>query len=95
MDVLINFDHPRGSVKQVLLDNGEVWNLEGECNRCGDCCKEQKMWIEIYKNKDGTCNQYFEEKVNGKVLGSCKIMWGRPAGCLFYPRDPYEKLSAN
>jgi hypothetical protein len=76
MKLLIEFNHPRGYVEEVQLDNGEIWVLDGECVRCGECCKELK------------CKHLRMEKVNGKIIATCTIMWDRPAKCMLYPNDP-------
>ncbi len=90
-NILINFDHPRGTVKEVELENGEKWKLVGECNRCGECCKDL-MPLQDFQKEDGTCKHFSYETVNGERLGKCGVMWARPAFCLIYPRDPKEKL---
>lgn len=95
MKVLVDFEQPRGEVKRVILDNGEEWILEGECNRCGECCEQTKMPLKDLQNKEGGCKYFSYETVNGEKLGKCEIMWYRPAFCMLYPRDPYEPLTPN
>lgn len=92
MIIVVYFNHPRGSVKEVKLDNGEIWLLYGECFRCGECCKKTKMIIKEFQDKNGYCKHFSYESINGKKVGRCAIMWSRPAFCLLYPRDPYDKL---
>jgi len=91
MRILTDYEDPRGAVVQVEI-NGEVWKLVGECNRCGACCEKTKMVIEEFQKEDGTCKHFSFESIDGKKLGKCAIMWGRPAFCMLYPRNPYEKL---
>jgi hypothetical protein len=91
MEMLIDFTHSRGNVKEVTI-NGEKWRLIGECNRCGQCCDVYKMFIPEFSDEHGKCNKLFYETLNGERVASCKILWSRPAGCLIYPRDPYEEL---
>jgi hypothetical protein len=79
------------SVREVTLDN-EKWRLIGECNRCGQCCEEMRMFIPEFANKNGGCKKLYYETLNGEKVASCDILWSRPAGCLMYPRDPYEEL---
>jgi hypothetical protein len=92
MKILVDFKNSRGNVIIIKLDNGEVWKLHGECNRCGMCCDVYKMLIPEFSNGSGGCNKLYYENVDGKKLASCEILWSRPAGCLLYPRDPYEEL---
>ncbi len=90
--ILIEFDHPRGTVREVTLDNGEKWNLLGECNRCGECCKDVNMVLPEFQKEDGTCKHFSYESVNGEKLGACGVIWARPSFCLIYPRDPRDPL---
>jgi hypothetical protein len=83
---------PRGKVDLVRLENGEVWQLNGECNRCGQCCEDMYIDVPEFDNGNHRCNKLRYEKVNGERLAACDIVWNRPAGCLLYPRDPYDKL---
>ena len=88
----IYYADPRGTVKVVTLDNGEIWDLTGECNRCGQCCEQTEMPVPEFKNPDGSCKKYSREIENGQDLGKCNIMWGRPYFCAVYPRHPHETL---
>ena len=90
--IKLEYSHPRGEVSQVELDNGEVWNLKGECNRCGKCCEKVKMTLPEFAKEDGTCKHLSYETENGVKQAKCAIMWARPIFCALYPRDPYEKL---
>lgn len=92
MQILVDFQQPRGFVKYVTTDSGETWALVGECNRCGECCKDVKMTLPEFQKSDGTCKHFEYEKVNGDTLGKCNVIWARPAFCILYPRDPGEKL---
>lgn len=91
MKVTINYVHPRGKIERVELD-GEIWELEGECNRCGECCEKTQMPIEEFRNKNGMCKYYCTEIINGELMGRCDIMWNRPAFCMMYPSDPHYEL---
>ena len=91
LKILIEFSHPRGTVKEVEV-HGEKWILHGECNRCGVCCEQAKMPVKEYRTKSGGCNKLSYEMVDSERLAKCSVMWCRPAWCIFYPRDPYEEL---
>jgi len=91
MQILLDYSHPRGFVKQVTLDNGEVWALEGECNRCGACC-ERNLAPGMFRNDNGSCSKLSYETVNAQRVAACGVMWSRPIGCAVYPRDPLEPL---
>ena len=91
LKILTDYADPRGTVLQVEI-NGELWKLNGECNRCGACCEKTKMMIKEFQKEDGTCKHFSFETVDGNKLGKCAIMWARPAFCMLYPRNPYEKL---
>lgn len=93
MKVTLNFEHPRGYPEEVQLDDGTKWKLEGECNLCGDCCKEFGV-PPIYRGKDGKCVNLVEETLNGQPRTVCAIFWERPFICALYPRDPYDPLPA-
>lgn len=80
------------SVRKVYLDNGEKWNLKGECNRCGVCCEEMKMPVFEFADRKGKCKKVKYETLNGEKVATCRILWSRPAACLLYPKDPYEEL---
>jgi len=88
----LDFSHPRGNIRMVELDNGEIWELDGECNRCGLCCEKTKMPIVEFQNDNGGCKYFKYETVNGEKLGKCNIMWTRPAFCMLYPSDPHDPL---
>lgn len=94
LHITMDYGDPRGSVIQVEFEKDgvvEVWKLVGECNRCGKCC-EKPMSIPEFRNEHGGCKHLKFEKKNGERVACCKIMWGRPAFCMLYPRDPYEML---
>lgn len=91
INYVISEDHPRGKVETVTLENGEIWKLVGECNRCGQCC-ELGCPTKEFNDAEGNCQFYFKETVNGEELGACKIIWNRPYGCVMYPSNPYEEL---
>ena len=88
----ISIIEPRTAVRKAILENGEVWELTGECNRCGQCCEQTKMPVPELRNPDGSCKKYTRETENGIQQGKCNIMWSRPYWCAIYPRDPHEKL---
>lgn len=92
MDILLNFCDSHGFIKMIKLESGEVWRLKGECNRCGQCCEEMKMFIPEFSTPEGGCNKLSYENVNGERKAVCAISWCKPAGCIMYPRDPYDKL---
>ena len=91
MEILIDFNHPRGEIKTVKI-NDEKWKLEGKCIRCGECCKNTKMTLPDFRDKDGNCIHFSYETVDGEKMGRCDVLWARPAFCLLYPRDPYMDL---
>jgi hypothetical protein len=80
MKIEVDWKYPHGQVKKVEI-NDEIWILHGECSRCGGCCKD--------------CQHSGFETINGKKVSRCKIMWKKPAHCILYPRDPYDKLPKN
>ena len=91
MIIKIDYNHPVGEVRKVTLANGEVWKLEGECNRCGECCAS--ITSKEFVNKQGLgCKHLFYENVNDEEVSGCKIYWERPGFCVLYPQNPYEKL---
>jgi hypothetical protein len=94
--ILIEFKHPRGTVREVKVNN-ETWILHGECNRCGDCCEVlDASVIKLLKQKDSKkCKHLGYENFEGKRIAKCAIIWERPAFCVFYPRDPSEPLFPN
>lgn len=55
--------------------------LEGECNRCGVCCKKQSP----FPGPDGVCKHYWEDTLDGKPRGHCGIYLSRPAVCALWP----------
>jgi len=92
MRILVDFNIARGQIKLVKLDNGETWELKGECNRCGVCCEQLKMPLKEISDRKGRCKKLKYETQNGERLAVCKIMVSRPAFCLLYPKDPYDPL---
>ena len=73
----------RGSevwVEKVGLNNGEVWQIKGECSRCGKCCMR------------GVCQSLDFESLNGKKVAKCTSQWSKPWLCKIYPMNPYEEL---
>ena len=92
MKILIDYANPRGTVKQVEID-GELWELLGECSRCGKCCVESNMPVKDFQNEEGKCKHFSYEVENDIKVGKCAIHWGRPAFCMLYPRDPYAELN--
>lgn len=92
MEILVDFNTPRGYVKYVTTDDGETWALEGECNRCGECCEKFKMTLKELADDNGKCNKFSYESNNGVRQGKCAIREMRPAFCMLYPRDPFDKL---
>lgn len=93
MILTLDFSHPRGQVKKVILDNGETWTLQGKCIRCGACCEKLRMHLEMYGNRDQRCKFLGYEKQNGVEMATCQIMWNRPVFCMLYPRDPHDPLN--
>jgi len=92
--ILIDFEHPRGTVEWVEINN-ETWLLHGECNRCGVCCEQIKMPFKPFRRRNGGCNRLSYEILDGERVACCSEMWCRPAFCVFYPRDPYDPLPDN
>lgn len=90
MKCIVNFENPRGYVEQVELDNGEVWRVEGYCNRCGECCHSTVP--PLYRNEEGGCRFLVYENVDGHRVSRCETYFDRPMGCALYPKDPYAKL---
>lgn len=94
--ILYDFKTARGAVKMVKLDNGEVWDLKGECSRCGECCENLKMPLKEIAGENGKCIKLEYETQNGEKMAKCTAPYEtRPNFCALYPRDPYEKLYEN
>ena len=90
--IIIDDTHPRGRVVMVVKPNGDQYLLVGDCNRCGRCCEDVGKNKNFIHSEGGKCKFFKYETVNGKKLGTCKIMWERPVACYLYPRNPDEKL---
>jgi len=74
-------EHPHGHPIEVTLPNSEVWEINGECGRCGACCRTL-----------GCTHVVGDMVIDGVVKSSCGIYWIRPANCLIYPVDPRVDL---
>ena len=86
------YKHPQGHIETVELYNGEIWKLNGECNRCGACCQKTIMPIKEFQDKHKGCKFFSYEVENGKKVGKCEAIWHRLQFCLLYPIQPYDKL---
>lgn len=91
MQVVFDYSHPRGYVDRVVLDDGSVWQLQGECNLCGACCEADQA-PPRYRQADGSCSQLISETRNGVAVKVCGDFWNRPMSCAIYPKDPHEAL---
>ena len=96
MEILIEHNSTI-KVKRVKLDNGEEWDLIGECSRCGDCCENINVdSLPILQPAiNGKCKFMYYEIVNGERLCSCKAQRFKPDDCSLYPYDPHNKLYEN
>lgn len=68
----------KGNVIWVRLNNNEVWELRGECLRCGQCCS------------GNGCKSYSTEILNGIEVGKCLENWAKPWQCKIFPTNPYD-----
>lgn len=93
-ELIIKYNHPISHPREVTLKNGEIWKLEGECNRCGDCCEHINI-PELVRDTGQGCKHLSYETWDGKEVSSCNIYWIRPCFCALYPRDPNEELFPN
>lgn len=91
----IDYNHSFGVVRKVTLPNGEQWNLNGICNRCGDCCLNMKIPMPEFNDENGLCKYIGWETVDGERLCKCNTSWCKPADCILYPIDPYDELYEN
>jgi len=83
--MVVEFDRDSERVIRAQDNNGEWWKLEGECRRCGQCCRDYPE----------PCEHLDYEIVNNMKLAKCKIQrggLGKPWGCMVYPRNPDEAL---
>ena len=90
VDISIEYRHPIGNVRKVIKENGEVWELEGECNRCGQCCEE--IITPFLAEREKGCKYLGCEIINGVKMSKCDIIWERPFFCILYPLRPSEDL---
>ena len=74
--------YPSVVIKQVTLTNNQVWELQGNCIRCGACCLKMN-------NK---CKDHYIENVNDKKISSCRNIWDRLFKCSIFPRNPLDNL---
>ena len=89
-----------GKIKKVKDENGEWWELHGECNRCGECCNRKLVpefndnWeCNLMRDTNGASHSaLYKESVDGKTVYGCKLQFVKPWQCVMYPRDPHEKL---
>ena len=65
-------------ISRALGLDGNWYRLEGQCNRCGVCCKTNRP----------DCPYLFYEEVDGAKLAGCKIQWDKFASCSCYPDEP-------
>lgn len=86
---VIDFEYPAGHVRTVVIDD-EIWNLEGECNRCGACCDGPDYWRDAVTNRCQKLRQETDE--HGMVTHHCSVYWSRPFTCLLYPFNPHDPL---
>jgi hypothetical protein len=77
-EIVLKCKGPSGHPLRVTTEEGEVWQVEGECHQCGKCCHG--------------CINLKAETLNGKKLNVCSVYWERPARCLIWPYDPSASL---
>jgi len=59
-----------------------TFELQGECTRCGECCKALN------------CEHLAYEKINDMKVAVCKLhgtFW-KPQACVSYPHSPENEL---
>ena len=82
---------PTTEVITIEVD-GKTYRREGECTRCGECCRAFRGPAR-YRLEDGQCRElHFETDGSGQTLSFCDVYWDRPMSCMLYPFDPTETL---
>ena len=70
--MIIDYDYPRVIIRKMITDDG-TYNLFGQCNRCGECCKRLK------------CEHLIMETLDDEPFARCSIYNNRPLRCFMWP----------
>lgn len=80
---IMEYDNDTGqaTVLGFYDEEGNMYMIEGECTRCGQCCNSR-------------CNHLIKETIDGKEIYSCSIYQMRPMICGTWPTN-VQDLSTN
>ena len=76
----------------LIAIRGQYWKVEGECNRCGECCETYfpSSWEEWKDEETGSCKYLVRETVDDKPMARCAKQWNKPSACLLFPFNPLD-----
>lgn len=79
--IKLEYDNESSKIKIIEFteSNGQRYIVEGECNRCGQCCMSR-------------CNHLAVETINGENIYSCVIYEHRPTLCAIFPGSVQDIL---
>lgn len=91
---IVDIDLPFVKVKET-----DTHRLEGECIRCGACCRKLTGSFQVGRERQTfiqdckwlTFEETFVKSGEKKMIAKCKIYYQRPVGCATWPR-PWNKL---